>query len=250
MGRPSSTTWRRRSPAPKRSSTGSTRSPRSSPTRTPTTTRCWPRWATCRPTSTMPTPGTSTPRLDQAMDALRCPPPDATGRQCSPGVSGAGSRCASCCCSSPTCCCSTSRPTTSTPRACSGSSSTSRRTRAPSSPSPTTGTSSTTSPSWILELDRGRAHPYEGNYSTYLETKAARLDVEGRKDAKRRQDARAGAGVGPLEPEGAAGQEQGAARRATRSWPPRRSATARSTSTEINIPAGPRLGDVVLEATG
>ena len=39
--------------------------------------------------------------------------------------------------------------------------------------------------SWILELDRGRAHPYEGNYSTYLETKEARLVVEGRKDAKR-----------------------------------------------------------------
>src|SRR5262245_62240438 len=37
---------------------------------------------------------------------------------------------------------------------------------------------------WILELDRGRAHPYEGNYSTYLERKAERLAVEGRKDAK------------------------------------------------------------------
>jgi len=40
---------------------------------------------------------------------------------------------------------------------------------------------------WILELDRGRAHPYEGNYSTYLETKAARMGVEGAKDAKRRK---------------------------------------------------------------
>ncbi|MBA2390151.1 MAG: energy-dependent translational throttle protein EttA [Geodermatophilaceae bacterium] len=38
---------------------------------------------------------------------------------------------------------------------------------------------------WILELDRGRAYPYEGNYSTYLETKSARLKVEGQKDAKR-----------------------------------------------------------------
>src|SRR5881296_2925654 len=38
---------------------------------------------------------------------------------------------------------------------------------------------------WILELDRGHAYPYEGNYSTYLETKAARLKVEGAKDAKR-----------------------------------------------------------------
>ncbi len=40
---------------------------------------------------------------------------------------------------------------------------------------------------WILELDRGRAYPYEGNYSTYLETKAARIKVEGQKDAKRRK---------------------------------------------------------------
>jgi ATP-binding cassette ChvD family protein len=40
---------------------------------------------------------------------------------------------------------------------------------------------------WILELDRGRAFPYEGNYSTYLETKAARMRVEGQKDAKRRK---------------------------------------------------------------
>jgi ATP-binding cassette ChvD family protein len=40
---------------------------------------------------------------------------------------------------------------------------------------------------WILELDRGHAFPYEGNYSTYLETKAARIKVEGAKDAKRRK---------------------------------------------------------------
>src|SRR5690242_5253403 len=37
---------------------------------------------------------------------------------------------------------------------------------------------------WILELDRGRTHPYEGNYSTYLERKAERLAVQGKKDAK------------------------------------------------------------------
>jgi ATP-binding cassette ChvD family protein len=40
---------------------------------------------------------------------------------------------------------------------------------------------------WILELDRGHAYPYEGNYSTYLQTKAARIKVEGQKDAKRRK---------------------------------------------------------------
>jgi ATP-binding cassette ChvD family protein len=40
---------------------------------------------------------------------------------------------------------------------------------------------------WILELDRGHAFPYEGNYSTYLETKASRLKVEGAKDVKMRK---------------------------------------------------------------
>ena len=40
---------------------------------------------------------------------------------------------------------------------------------------------------WILELDRGQTHPYEGNYSTYLENKAARIKVEGAKDVKRRK---------------------------------------------------------------
>jgi len=37
---------------------------------------------------------------------------------------------------------------------------------------------------WILELDRGHAYPYEDNYSTYLETKAARMKVDGQRDAK------------------------------------------------------------------
>jgi ATPase subunit of ABC transporter with duplicated ATPase domains len=40
---------------------------------------------------------------------------------------------------------------------------------------------------WILELDRGKTHPYQGNYSTYLEKKRERLKVEGRKDAKRQK---------------------------------------------------------------
>ncbi|SEG87475.1 ATP-binding cassette protein, ChvD family [Nonomuraea solani] len=40
---------------------------------------------------------------------------------------------------------------------------------------------------WILELDRGRAYPYEGNYSTYLEAKTQRLRVEGQKDVKRKK---------------------------------------------------------------
>jgi len=51
-------------------------------------------------------------------------------------------------------------------------------TRARWSPSPTTGTSSTTSPSWILELDRGRGVPFSGNYSGWLEQKLERMARE------------------------------------------------------------------------
>ncbi len=48
---------------------------------------------------------------------------------------------------------------------------------------------------WICEVDRGRLHGYEGNYSAYLDTKKARLQVEGKKDASRTR-------MGPLQPEG------------------------------------------------
>jgi len=103
--------------------------------------------------------------------------------------------------------------------------------------------------SWILELDRGRAHPYEGNYSTYLETKEARLVVEGRKDAKR---------LRMLERELEWVRSNPKARQAkSRSRLSRYEELAADAErnrkvdlTEINIPAGPRLGDVVLEAEG
>ncbi len=102
---------------------------------------------------------------------------------------------------------------------------------------------------WILELDRGRAYPYEGNYSTYLETKAARIKVEGQKDAKRRKR---------LEDE----------LEWVRSSPRARQAKSRARLTryeemaaeadrnrkldfeEIQIPPGPRLGSLVVEADG
>jgi energy-dependent translational throttle protein EttA len=66
------------------------------------------------------------PMVEQAMDALRCPPPEV--------ANAAVSRSPGCCCRNRRSCCSTSRRTISTPRACNGSSSTSRVTRARSSP--------------------------------------------------------------------------------------------------------------------
>ncbi|HYO40971.1 MAG TPA: energy-dependent translational throttle protein EttA [Nocardioidaceae bacterium] len=101
--------------------------------------------------------------------------------------------------------------------------------------------------SWILELDRGRAHPYEGNYSTYLETKQQRLKVEGAKDAKRAR---------MLERELEWVRSNPKARQAkSKSRLARYEELAAEADrnrkvdlSEINIPAGPRLGDVVLEA--
>ena len=101
--------------------------------------------------------------------------------------------------------------------------------------------------SWILELDRGRAHPYEGNYSTYLETKKARLQIEGSKDAKRAK---------MLERELEWVRSNPKARQAkSKSRLARYEELAAEAErnrkvdlSEINIPAGPRLGDVVLEA--
>ena len=99
---------------------------------------------------------------------------------------------------------------------------------------------------WILELDRGRAYPYEGNYSTYLETKAARLKVEGQKDAKLRKR---------LEDELAWVRSNAKGRQAKQRARLQRyeemAAEAERTSKldfeEIQIPPGPRLGSLVVE---
>ena len=61
---------------------------------------------------------------------------------------------------------------------------------------------------WILELDRGRAYPYEGNYSTYLEKKAERLAVAGQEGPEAAEAAARRARLGAAERQGPAGQEQ------------------------------------------
>jgi ATP-binding cassette ChvD family protein len=102
---------------------------------------------------------------------------------------------------------------------------------------------------WILELDRGQTHPYQGNYSTYLEKKRERLKVEGRKDAKRQKIlerelewVRSNPKARSTKSKSRLGRYEELAAEAER----RRKVDAQ----EINIPAGPRLGDVVLEAEG
>ena len=63
---------------------------------------------------------------------------------------------------------------------------------------------------WTLELDRGQGVPYKGNYSSWLEQKAKRLEQEGREEEAKQRTLTARAGMDPGEPEGAAGEIQGA----------------------------------------
>jgi ATP-binding cassette ChvD family protein len=102
---------------------------------------------------------------------------------------------------------------------------------------------------WILELDRGRAYPYEGNYSTYLETKAARLAAEARASASRKRVLQR-----ELEWVRAGTRGRHAKGRARlRRYEELAAAAERDRPVdfdEIQIPPGPRLGDVVVEAEG
>ena len=99
---------------------------------------------------------------------------------------------------------------------------------------------------WILELDRGRAYPYEGNYSTYLETKAARLKVEGQKDAKRAK--RLTEELEWVRQNAKGRQVKSKARLARYEEMAAEADKMRKLDfEEIQIPPGPRLGNVVVE---
>ena len=100
---------------------------------------------------------------------------------------------------------------------------------------------------WIAEVDRGRLIGYEGNYSTYLEKKAERLDIQGKKDqklAKRLKDelewVRSSAKGRQTKSKARLARYEEMAAEADR--------TRKLDFEEIQIPAGPRLGNVVIEA--
>jgi ATP-binding cassette ChvD family protein len=100
---------------------------------------------------------------------------------------------------------------------------------------------------WILELDRGRAYPYEGNYQTYLETKQSRLKVEGNKDAKRQRQltqelewVRSNPKARQAKSKSRLARYEELAAEADRVRP--------MDWEEIHIPPGPRLGNQVIEA--
>ncbi|MCK9904115.1 energy-dependent translational throttle protein EttA [Parafrankia colletiae] len=100
---------------------------------------------------------------------------------------------------------------------------------------------------WILELDRGRAHPYEGNYSTYLENKAARLKVEGRKDDKRRRMLAQELEWVRSNPKARQAKSKSRLSRYEEMAAEADKARPRDFE-EIQIPPGPRLGSLVIEA--
>ena len=100
---------------------------------------------------------------------------------------------------------------------------------------------------WILELDRGRAYPYEGNYSTYLEKKRERLEVQGKKDAKLAK--RLTEELEWVRSNSKARQVKSKARLSK--YEEMAAAADRDRKLdfeEIQIPVGPRLGNIVLEA--
>ena len=101
---------------------------------------------------------------------------------------------------------------------------------------------------WILELDRGQGIPFEGNYSQWLEAKAARLEQEAKQEASHNKAMKA-----ELEwvRQGAKGrQTKSKARLARFEEMQSQEFQKRSETNEIYIPAGPRLGDKVLEVKG
>jgi ATP-binding cassette ChvD family protein len=100
---------------------------------------------------------------------------------------------------------------------------------------------------WILELDRGRAYPYEGNYSTYLDKKAARLAVQGRKDQKLQK--RLTDELEWVRSNAKARQTKSKARlERYEEMASEAEKTRKLDFEEIQIPPGPRLGNTVIEA--
>ncbi|MCH4054401.1 MAG: energy-dependent translational throttle protein EttA [Atopobiaceae bacterium] len=100
---------------------------------------------------------------------------------------------------------------------------------------------------WICEVDRGQLYPYEGNYSTYLEKKAARLEVEGKQNARRAKRLER-----ELEWVRSSPKARQAKSRARLERYEQMEAEARAAKgvdfTELHIPVGPRLGEKVVVA--
>ncbi|GAA3053072.1 MULTISPECIES: energy-dependent translational throttle protein EttA [Actinomycetes] len=102
---------------------------------------------------------------------------------------------------------------------------------------------------WICEVDRGRLYPYEGNYSTYLEKKRARMEIQGKKDAKLAK--RLSEELDWVRSNAKGRQTKSKARLARyEEMAAEAERTKKLDLEEIQIPPGPRLGTQVIEAEG
>ena len=101
---------------------------------------------------------------------------------------------------------------------------------------------------WILELDRGRGIPYEGNYTAYLDAKAKRMKQEGREEASRQRAIASEAGWIASSPK--ARQAKSKARIKAYDELVKAANDRTPQNAQIIIPVGERLGDVVIEAEG
>src|SRR5437773_3597833 len=101
---------------------------------------------------------------------------------------------------------------------------------------------------WILELDRGHGMPFEGNYSSWLEQKQARLAKEEKADAKRRQTLERELEWIRMSPKGR--HAKGKARLTRYEQLLSQDSANIAEDLELYIPPGPRLGDIVVEAAG
>ena len=100
---------------------------------------------------------------------------------------------------------------------------------------------------WICEVDRGQLYPYEGNYSTYLEKKAARLEAQSQQDARRAKKMKAELAWVRSSPKAHQAKNRARLERYEQMEAEAR-ASKRVDFTDIHIPVGPRLGAKVLEA--
>ena len=101
---------------------------------------------------------------------------------------------------------------------------------------------------WILELDRGSGIPYEGNYTGWLEQKSSRLQVEEKTESKRQRSLQRELDWIRMSPR--ARQAKGKARLNAYEDLLAEDTAKKVDSVEIYIPPGPRLGDIVVEARG
>ncbi len=99
---------------------------------------------------------------------------------------------------------------------------------------------------WILELDRGRGLPYEGNYSSWLEQKQERLSQEGKQEKARQKTINSELEWVRENPKGR--RKKAKARISNYEELLAQEASVQLDQVQIHIPAGPRLGDVVVEA--